>query len=73
MALKESEAPRKTVREGHIMSPPFFPHGLRVNASADAYMETLQTVVAKPSWRDSVANGRRPLPMYLPTRFGSIP
>ncbi|KAM3180249.1 hypothetical protein ACTXT7_016654 [Hymenolepis weldensis] len=32
----------------------------RVNAGADAYVETLQTIVVKPSWIDCVANGGRP-------------
>ncbi|KAM3183734.1 hypothetical protein ACTXT7_009791 [Hymenolepis weldensis] len=34
--------------------------GLRVNADADAYVKTLQTIVVKPPWIDSVANGGRP-------------
>ncbi|KAM3177469.1 hypothetical protein ACTXT7_004498 [Hymenolepis weldensis] len=29
-----------------------------VSAVADAYVETLQTIAVKPSWIDSVANGR---------------
>ncbi|KAM3182791.1 hypothetical protein ACTXT7_011608 [Hymenolepis weldensis] len=32
----------------------------RVNADADAYVETLQTIVVKPPWIDSVANRGRP-------------
>ncbi|KAM3173902.1 hypothetical protein ACTXT7_011644 [Hymenolepis weldensis] len=32
----------------HIMTPPFFPQGLRVNADADAYVETLRTIVKLP-------------------------
>ncbi|KAM3186550.1 hypothetical protein ACTXT7_004121 [Hymenolepis weldensis] len=32
--------------------------GLRVNANADAYVETLQTIVVKLPWIDSVANGK---------------
>ncbi|KAM3178509.1 hypothetical protein ACTXT7_002389 [Hymenolepis weldensis] len=51
--VKESEG-------GHTMAPPFFPQGLKVNADADDYAETLQTIVAKPPWIDSVANGGRP-------------
>ncbi|KAM3184935.1 hypothetical protein ACTXT7_007407 [Hymenolepis weldensis] len=31
-----------------------------VNADADAYAETLQTIVVKPPWIDSLANGERP-------------
>ncbi|KAM3186664.1 hypothetical protein ACTXT7_003870 [Hymenolepis weldensis] len=41
------------------MTPPFFPLDLRANAGADAYVETLQTIV-KPPWIDRVANGGRP-------------
>ncbi|KAM3184332.1 hypothetical protein ACTXT7_008548 [Hymenolepis weldensis] len=47
------------VREGHIMTPPLFPQGPRVNAVADAYVKTLQIIVKLP-WIDSVANGGRP-------------
>ncbi|KAM3177455.1 hypothetical protein ACTXT7_004484 [Hymenolepis weldensis] len=32
--------------------------GHRVSAVADAHVETLQTIAVKPSWIDSVANGR---------------
>ncbi|KAM3171500.1 hypothetical protein ACTXT7_016503 [Hymenolepis weldensis] len=46
----------------HTMSPQFFLQGLRVNADADAYVETLQTIVVKSSWIDSAANGGRPHP-----------
>ncbi|KAM3177740.1 hypothetical protein ACTXT7_003953 [Hymenolepis weldensis] len=35
---------------------------LRVNADADAYVEILQTIVVKPPWIESVANGGRPPP-----------
>ncbi|KAM3180421.1 hypothetical protein ACTXT7_016316 [Hymenolepis weldensis] len=42
--------------EGHIMTPGLFPQGLRVDANADAYVETLQTTVVKSSWIDSLAN-----------------
>ncbi|KAM3180055.1 hypothetical protein ACTXT7_017051 [Hymenolepis weldensis] len=31
--------------EGHIMTPPFFPQGLGVNAAVHAYVETLQIIV----------------------------
>ncbi|KAM3170939.1 hypothetical protein ACTXT7_017608 [Hymenolepis weldensis] len=30
--------------EGHIKTPPSLPQGLRVNADADAYVETLQII-----------------------------
>ncbi|KAM3170956.1 hypothetical protein ACTXT7_017575 [Hymenolepis weldensis] len=34
---------------------------LRVNADADTYVETLQTIIVKPPWMDSVVNnGGRP-------------
>ncbi|KAM3176470.1 hypothetical protein ACTXT7_006459 [Hymenolepis weldensis] len=33
---------------------------LKVNAEADAYVESLQTIVVKLSWIDSVANGTPP-------------
>ncbi|KAM3187090.1 hypothetical protein ACTXT7_003000 [Hymenolepis weldensis] len=46
--------------EGHIMTPQFPPQGLRVNADADAHVETLQTTVVKPPLIDSVANGGKP-------------
>ncbi|KAM3175390.1 hypothetical protein ACTXT7_008630 [Hymenolepis weldensis] len=46
--------------EVHIMTPQLFPQSLRVNVDADACVETLQTIVVKPPWTDSVANGRRP-------------
>ncbi|KAM3171270.1 hypothetical protein ACTXT7_016956 [Hymenolepis weldensis] len=55
------------VRGRHIVTPPFLSRGPRVNADAvanadaDAYVETLQTIVVKPPWIDSVANGGRPL------------
>ncbi|KAM3187020.1 hypothetical protein ACTXT7_003108 [Hymenolepis weldensis] len=42
--------------------------GPRVNASADANMETPQTVVVTPPWIDSLGNGGRPC---LPKRFAS--
>ncbi|KAM3180955.1 hypothetical protein ACTXT7_015296 [Hymenolepis weldensis] len=45
--------------EGHIMTP-IFPQGLGVNADEDAYVATLQTIIVKPPWIDSVANGGRP-------------
>ncbi|KAM3185089.1 hypothetical protein ACTXT7_007091 [Hymenolepis weldensis] len=48
------------IREGDIITPHFFPQGLKVSADADAYLETLQTIVVKPPWIDSVANGGRP-------------
>ncbi|KAM3172040.1 hypothetical protein ACTXT7_015362 [Hymenolepis weldensis] len=52
------------MREGHIMTPQFFPQSLRVNADADtdadAYVETLQTIAVKLPWIDSVTNGVRP-------------
>ncbi|KAM3174757.1 hypothetical protein ACTXT7_009887 [Hymenolepis weldensis] len=38
------------------MIPPFLPQGLGVNTDANAYVETLQTIVVKPPWIDSVAN-----------------
>ncbi|KAM3179540.1 hypothetical protein ACTXT7_000429 [Hymenolepis weldensis] len=38
----------------------FFGESLRVNADADACEETLQTIVVKPPWIDSVANGGGP-------------
>ncbi|KAM3173076.1 hypothetical protein ACTXT7_013209 [Hymenolepis weldensis] len=31
-----------------------------INTDAGAYVETLQTIVVKPPWIDSVANGGRP-------------
>ncbi|KAM3187492.1 hypothetical protein ACTXT7_002207 [Hymenolepis weldensis] len=34
--------------------------GLRFNADVDAYVETLQIIVVKPPWMDSVAIGERP-------------
>ncbi|KAM3181731.1 hypothetical protein ACTXT7_013783, partial [Hymenolepis weldensis] len=37
-----------------------FPQGLRVDADGDACIETLQTIVVKPSWIDSLANRERP-------------
>ncbi|KAM3187693.1 hypothetical protein ACTXT7_001806 [Hymenolepis weldensis] len=46
--------------EGHIITPPFFPQGLRVNADAGANVETFQTTVAKLPRIDSIANGGRP-------------
>ncbi|VDL57218.1 unnamed protein product [Hymenolepis diminuta] len=45
--------------EGDIMTSPFF-HRALVNADADTYVETLQTMVVKPPWIDGVANGGRP-------------
>ncbi|KAM3176032.1 hypothetical protein ACTXT7_007300 [Hymenolepis weldensis] len=57
------------MREGHIMTPPALPQGLRVNADAVAHVETIQTFVGKPSWIDNVASGGKPC---IPTRFGSI-
>ncbi|KAM3173692.1 hypothetical protein ACTXT7_012046 [Hymenolepis weldensis] len=50
---------RNDSSEGYIMTPEFLQQGPRVNADADAYVETLQTIV-KPLWIDSVANGGRP-------------
>ncbi|KAM3184515.1 hypothetical protein ACTXT7_008217 [Hymenolepis weldensis] len=38
----------------------FFGDGLRVNADADAYVETLQTVAVKSPRIDSAANRGRP-------------
>ncbi|KAM3179359.1 hypothetical protein ACTXT7_000760 [Hymenolepis weldensis] len=32
----------------------------RVNADANAYVETIQIIVVKPFWIDSEANGGRP-------------
>ncbi|KAM3182913.1 hypothetical protein ACTXT7_011397 [Hymenolepis weldensis] len=57
-------------REGHIVTPPFFPQGLRVNADTDAYVKALQTIV-KPPWIDTVVNGKKTLylrihPIELP-------
>ncbi|KAM3186045.1 hypothetical protein ACTXT7_005183 [Hymenolepis weldensis] len=49
-----------------IVTPPCFPQGFRVNADADAYVETLQTILVKPPWIDSTV-------LCLLTRFGSIP
>ncbi|VUZ43504.1 unnamed protein product [Hymenolepis diminuta] len=55
----------QAVREEHTMTLPFCPHGLRANEEADAdadagaYVETLQIIVDKPSWIDSIANGGR--------------
>ncbi|KAM3174849.1 hypothetical protein ACTXT7_009665 [Hymenolepis weldensis] len=63
MTLKEIEAPRRTE-----MSLAFFPtkktatrmkKDLRVNTDADAYVETIQTIVIEPPWIDNVANGGR--------------
>ncbi|KAM3175980.1 hypothetical protein ACTXT7_007436 [Hymenolepis weldensis] len=34
----------------HILTPHFFPQGLRINTDADAYVGTLQTIVVKPPW-----------------------
>ncbi|KAM3182337.1 hypothetical protein ACTXT7_012585 [Hymenolepis weldensis] len=52
------------VRKRHIMTPPYFPQDLRANAGGGAdtnvYVETLQTIVVKPPWVDSVVNGGRP-------------
>ncbi|KAM3179802.1 hypothetical protein ACTXT7_017565 [Hymenolepis weldensis] len=42
------------------MTPQYFPKDLRANADVDAYVETLQIVVVKPPWIDSVANEGRP-------------
>ncbi|KAM3185067.1 hypothetical protein ACTXT7_007104 [Hymenolepis weldensis] len=59
----------------HSLRTPEF--DLRVNedadadVDADAYVETLQTIVVKPPWTDSVASGGRP--PCLPTILGSIP
>ncbi|KAM3184378.1 hypothetical protein ACTXT7_008479 [Hymenolepis weldensis] len=38
------------------MTPQLFPQGLRVNADADAYVETLQTTDVKQSWVDRGAD-----------------
>ncbi|KAM3175288.1 hypothetical protein ACTXT7_008820 [Hymenolepis weldensis] len=38
---------------------PIFPQDFRINTDADAYVETLQTIVVKPPWIDSAANGGR--------------
>ncbi|VDL58472.1 unnamed protein product [Hymenolepis diminuta] len=65
----------QAVREEHTMTLPFCPHGLRANEEADAnadagaYVETLQIIVVKPSWIDSIFDGGR---ACLPARFGSI-
>ncbi|KAM3179735.1 hypothetical protein ACTXT7_000018 [Hymenolepis weldensis] len=45
-----------TVMHGHKVSSNS--DGLRVNTDADAYVETLQTIVVKPLWVDGVVNGR---------------
>ncbi|KAM3185466.1 hypothetical protein ACTXT7_006273 [Hymenolepis weldensis] len=45
--------------EGHLMTSPLFPQGLRVNADTDAHVETLPIIVVKPPWIDSVDNGER--------------
>ncbi|KAM3184540.1 hypothetical protein ACTXT7_008151 [Hymenolepis weldensis] len=37
---------------------PVMVFGVALRANADAYVETLQTIVAKPPWIDNVANGR---------------
>ncbi|VUZ51986.1 unnamed protein product [Hymenolepis diminuta] len=42
--------------EGHTMSPPLLPQGLRFNA--DAYEEVLQIIDVKP-WTDMAAKGGR--------------
>ncbi|KAM3173558.1 hypothetical protein ACTXT7_012275 [Hymenolepis weldensis] len=39
-------------------------NGLRVNEDVNAYVEILQTIVVKPPWIDSVANGGRPLYVF---------
>ncbi|KAM3173945.1 hypothetical protein ACTXT7_011529 [Hymenolepis weldensis] len=46
--------------EGHIITPPLLPQGLRVSGDANAYVGTLQTIVVKSPWIDNVANGGRP-------------
>ncbi|KAM3177024.1 hypothetical protein ACTXT7_005328 [Hymenolepis weldensis] len=46
--------------EENIMTPQFLPQGLTANADADACVKTLPTIVVKPPWIDSVANGGRP-------------
>ncbi|KAM3174537.1 hypothetical protein ACTXT7_010324 [Hymenolepis weldensis] len=61
---------KKSIEElidGHVradpieLSPVVHAHeGLRVNADADAYVETPQTIATKPLWIDSVANGGGP-------------
>ncbi|KAM3170938.1 hypothetical protein ACTXT7_017609 [Hymenolepis weldensis] len=43
-----------------VIRTKFLPTSLRVNADAEVYVETLQTIVVKPPWIDSVANGGRP-------------
>ncbi|KAM3187380.1 hypothetical protein ACTXT7_002416 [Hymenolepis weldensis] len=43
---------------GQIMTPPFFPRGLRINSDAVAYVETLQIII-KPPWISGAANGGR--------------
>ncbi|KAM3178980.1 hypothetical protein ACTXT7_001487 [Hymenolepis weldensis] len=47
-------------REGHIITPPFFPQGLRANADADAYVVILQTTVVKVPRIDRVGKGKSP-------------
>ncbi|KAM3180635.1 hypothetical protein ACTXT7_015907 [Hymenolepis weldensis] len=46
--------------EEHILTLALFPQGLRVNGDVDTYVETLQTIVVKPPWIESAANGGRP-------------
>ncbi|KAM3174540.1 hypothetical protein ACTXT7_010327 [Hymenolepis weldensis] len=70
---------KKSIEElidGHVradpieLSPVVHAHeGLRVNADADAYVETPQTIATKPLWIDSVDNGER---SYL-FQHGSTP
>ncbi|KAM3173828.1 hypothetical protein ACTXT7_011794 [Hymenolepis weldensis] len=49
---KECSSPRPQIR--YKMTPQLFLQGLSVNA--DAYVETLQTIVVKLPWIDNVAN-----------------
>ncbi|KAM3184374.1 hypothetical protein ACTXT7_008475 [Hymenolepis weldensis] len=46
--------------KGQIMTTPFLPQGLRVNADAGAYVETLQTTAVGLYWIDSAVNEGRP-------------
>ncbi|KAM3185161.1 hypothetical protein ACTXT7_006906 [Hymenolepis weldensis] len=65
MCVKEQQYIRNVVHQdlGYKSQIFFGEVGLRVNADADADAETLQTIVVKPPWIDSVATGG----------FGSIP
>ncbi|KAM3186945.1 hypothetical protein ACTXT7_003286 [Hymenolepis weldensis] len=41
---------------GAVRTPHLLPQGLRVNADADVHVETLQTIVVKPLWIDSIVS-----------------